>query len=164
MPAWVQADAKRLRQIIINLLSNAVMFTDTGSVKLHVDCRREVIRFDVVDTGIGIAPQDQQRIFLPFERGAAGRRRGEPGTGLGLTITGLLTALMGGDLSLHSEPDKGSTFSVRLYLREIDDPGPHGRPAAPDRRLLRQAPHAAGGRRPAGAAPDAGRHAHAAGL
>jgi signal transduction histidine kinase/CheY-like chemotaxis protein len=124
MPAWVQADAKRLRQIIINLLSNAVSFTDAGSVTLHVDCRREVIRFDVVDTGIGIVPQDQQRIFMPFERGAAGRRRGEPGTGLGLTITGLLTALMGGDLSLRSEPDKGSTFSVRLYLSEIDDPGP----------------------------------------
>jgi CheY-like chemotaxis protein len=124
MPAWVQADAKRLRQIIINLLSNAVRFTDSGSVTLHVDCRREVIRFDVVDTGIGIAAQDQQRIFLPFERGAAGRRRGDPGTGLGLTITGLLTALMGGDLALQSTPDKGSTFSVRLYLREIDDPGP----------------------------------------
>ena len=124
MPAWVQADAKRLRQIIINLLSNAVHFTDSGSVTLHVDCRREVIRFDVVDTGIGIALQDQQRIFMPFERGAAGRRRGEPGTGLGLTITALLTSLMGGDLSLQSEPDKGSTFSVRLYLREIDDPGP----------------------------------------
>ncbi|MFT4992351.1 MAG: signal transduction histidine kinase/CheY-like chemotaxis protein, partial [Polaromonas sp.] len=124
MPAWVQADAKRLRQIIINLLSNAVRFTDTGSVTLHVDCRREVVRFDVVDTGIGIALQDQQRIFLPFERGAAGRRRGDPGTGLGLTITALLTSLMGGDLSLQSEPDKGSTFGVRLYLREIDDPGP----------------------------------------
>lgn len=124
MPAWVQADAKRLRQIIINLLSNAVRFTDAGRVTLHVDCRREVIRFDVMDTGIGIASQDQQRIFLPFERGAAGRRRGDPGTGLGLTITALLTSLMGGDLSLKSEPNKGSTFSVRLYLREIDDPGP----------------------------------------
>ncbi len=124
MPAWVQADAKRLRQIIINLLSNAVRFTDAGSVTLHVDCRRKVIRFDVVDTGIGIAPQDQQRIFLPFERGAAGRRRGYPGTGLGLTITALLTSLMGGDLSLKSEPNKGSTFSVRLYLNEIDNPGP----------------------------------------
>ncbi|MBT9505570.1 ATP-binding protein [Rhodoferax sp.] len=128
MPAWVQADAKRLRQIIINLLSNAVRFTDRGSVTLHVDCRSDVIRFDVVDTGIGIATQDQQRIFLPFERGAAGRRRGEPGTGLGLTITALLTSLMGGDLSLHSTPGQGSTFSVRLYLREIDDPGPQADP------------------------------------
>lgn len=124
MPAWVQTDAKRLRQIIINLLSNAVRFTDIGSVTLHVDCRHKVIRFDVVDTGIGIAPHDQQRIFLPFERGAAGRRRGYPGTGLGLTITALLTSLMGGDLSLKSEPEKGSTFSVRLYLSEIDSPGP----------------------------------------
>ncbi|MDP1792166.1 MAG: response regulator, partial [Methylibium sp.] len=84
----------------------------------------EVVRFDVVDTGIGIAPQDRQRIFMPFERGAAGRRRGEPGTGLGLTITALLTSLMGGELSLASEPGRGSTFSVRLYLREVSDPGP----------------------------------------
>ena len=125
LPAWVQADAKRLRQIIINLLSNAVRFTDAGTVTLHVDCRSDVIRFDVMDTGIGIEAQDQQRIFMPFERGAAGRRRsGEPGTGLGLTITALLTSLMGGDLSLQSQHGRGSTFSVRLYLREIDDPGP----------------------------------------
>ena len=124
MPTWVQADAKRLRQIIINLLSNAVRFTDSGTVALQVDCRSDVIRFDVVDTGIGIALHDQQRIFLPFERGAAGRRRGDPGTGLGLTITALLTSLMGGDLSLKSIQGHGSTFGVRLYLREIDDPGP----------------------------------------
>ena len=124
MPTCVQADAKRLRQIIINLLSNAVRFTDQGTVALHVDCRSDVIRFDVVDTGIGIELHDQQRIFLPFERGAAGRRRGDPGTGLGLTITALLTSLMGGDLSLQSVPGQGSTFGVRLYLREIDDPGP----------------------------------------
>lgn len=124
MPAWVQADAKRLRQIIINLLSNAIRFTDAGTVTLHVDCRSDVVRFDVIDTGIGIEPQDQERIFMPFERGAAGRRRGEPGTGLGLTITALLTSLMGGDLSLQSTQGQGTTFSVRLYLREINNPGP----------------------------------------
>jgi len=128
MPVWVQADAKRLRQIIINLLSNAVRFTDQGTITLHVDCRSDVLRFDVADTGIGIAQQDQERIFMPFERGAAGRRRGEPGTGLGLTITALLTSLMGGDLSLQSQPNQGSTFSVRLYLREIADPGPLAEP------------------------------------
>ena len=128
MPAWVQADPKRLSQIIINLLSNAIRFTDAGTVTLHVDCRSDVIRFDIVDTGLGIDPQDQQRIFMPFERGAAGRRRGEPGTGLGLTITALLTSLMGGDLSLDSTPGSGSTFSVRLYLREIDNPGPRRTP------------------------------------
>ncbi|MEO5735959.1 MAG: ATP-binding protein, partial [Variovorax sp.] len=129
LPAWVQADAKRLRQILINLLSNAVRFTDTGTVTLHVDARREVLRFDVIDTGIGVAPQDHQRIFLPFERGAAGRRHGgEPGTGLGLTITGLLTSLMGGELRLASTSAQGSTFSVRVYLREVADPGPQAEP------------------------------------
>jgi signal transduction histidine kinase/CheY-like chemotaxis protein/purine-cytosine permease-like protein len=119
LPAWVRADAKRLRQILINLLGNAVVFTDHGSVTLRVDCRHDVLRFEVIDTGIGIAPQDQERIFLPFERGSAGRRLAEPGTGLGLTITHLLTELMGGELSVTSELGVGSTFSVRLYLREI---------------------------------------------
>jgi hypothetical protein len=66
----VHADAKRLRQILINLLTNAVRFTEAGTVTLHVDATREVLRFDVIDTGIGVAPQDHQRIFLPFERGS----------------------------------------------------------------------------------------------
>ncbi|MEO8297258.1 MAG: ATP-binding protein [Burkholderiales bacterium] len=119
LPAWVRADAKRLRQILINLLSNSVRFTERGQVLLRIDCRHDVLRFEIIDTGIGIAPQDQERIFLPFERGSAGRRMAEPGTGLGLTITHLLTELMGGELSVQSTPGQGSTFSVRLYLREI---------------------------------------------
>ncbi|MDA8256517.1 MAG: response regulator [Betaproteobacteria bacterium] len=124
MPVWVQADAKYLRQILINLLSNAVRFTVKGTVSLHVDCLHEVLRFDVEDTGIGIAPQDVQRIFLPFERGAGGRHHGDPGTGLGLTITALLASLMGGELALARTSKEGSLFSVRLYLREVEDPGP----------------------------------------
>jgi signal transduction histidine kinase/CheY-like chemotaxis protein/purine-cytosine permease-like protein len=130
LPAWVHADAKWLRQILINLLTNAVRFTDSGTVTLHVDARREVLRFDVVDTGIGVAPQDHLRIFEPFERGAAGRRRGEPGTGLGLTITALLTSLMGGELVLAQTSPAGSTFSVRVYLREVADPGPQAKGGA----------------------------------
>lgn len=122
VPEWVQADAKRLRQILLNLLSNAVRFTHAGEVKLRVDARREVLRFEVIDTGIGIAPQDLERIFLPFERGSAGRRSAEPGTGLGLTITHLLSELMGGQLSVTSQQGQGSTFVVRLYLREIQAP------------------------------------------
>jgi signal transduction histidine kinase/CheY-like chemotaxis protein/purine-cytosine permease-like protein len=125
LPTWVKADAKRLRQILINLLANAVRFTDSGTVTFHVDSRKQVVRFDVVDTGVGVLPQDRERIFLPFERGAAGRRQGgEPGTGLGLTITGLLTSLMGGELTLTSTSERGSTFSVRVYLNETADPGP----------------------------------------
>ncbi|MDH6166230.1 signal transduction histidine kinase/CheY-like chemotaxis protein/purine-cytosine permease-like protein [Variovorax boronicumulans] len=130
LPAWVHADAKWLRQILINLLTNAVRFTDSGTVTLHVDARREVLRFDVVDTGIGVAPQDHLRIFEPFERGATGRRRGEPGTGLGLTITALLTSLMGGELVMAHTSPAGSTFSVRVYLREVADPGPQARGGA----------------------------------
>ncbi len=122
VPDYVNADAKRLRQILLNLLGNAVRFTDQGSVTLRLDHRREVARFEVIDTGIGIAEQDQERIFLPFERGSAGRRTGDTGTGLGLTITHLLTQLMGGELTVKSVPGEGSTFTVRLYLREISAP------------------------------------------
>lgn len=121
-PQWVHADAKRLRQILLNLLGNAVRFTEHGSVTLRLDARREVLRFDIEDTGIGIAPQDLERIFLPFERGSGGRRSSEPGTGLGLTITHLLTELMGGELRVSSRMGEGSTFAVRVYLREMSAP------------------------------------------
>ena len=122
VPIYVRADARRLRQILINLLANAVRFTDTGSVTLVLDHTREVARFHVIDTGIGIAPQDMERIFMPFERGSAGRRNGDTGTGLGLTITHLLAQLMGGELSVQSTPGQGSTFTVRLYLSETAEP------------------------------------------
>jgi CheY-like chemotaxis protein len=126
VPQYIRADAKRLRQILLNLLGNAVRFTDRGRVTLRVDWSREVARLEVIDTGIGIAEQDLERIFMPFERGSAGRRSGEPGTGLGLTITHLLTQLMGGELTLTSVPGQGSTFTVRLYLSEVDAPLPRG--------------------------------------
>ncbi|GAB2807668.1 ATP-binding protein [Comamonas piscis] len=122
MPPWVRADAKRLRQILINLLGNAIRFTDSGSIRLQVNCHSDVVRFDICDTGIGIAPQDHERIFMPFERGSAGRRAASTGTGLGLTITRMLTLLMGGELQLQSTPGQGSTFSVRLYLSEVHNP------------------------------------------
>jgi signal transduction histidine kinase/CheY-like chemotaxis protein len=124
VPPYIRADARRLRQILINLLGNAVRFTDRGRITLLVDHTREVARLQVIDTGIGIAAQDLERIFLPFERGSAGRRTGEPGTGLGLTITHLLTQLMGGELTVTSRPGEGSTFTVRLYLSETASPGP----------------------------------------
>lgn len=122
----VRADLKRLRQILINLLVNAVKFTNSGSVTLHVQYRLDVVRFAVIDTGPGIAAEDIERIFLPFERSSSGRQAAEPGTGLGLTITKLLTELMGGELQVHSQPGRGSSFHVRLYLPavqpEVDGP------------------------------------------
>jgi signal transduction histidine kinase/CheY-like chemotaxis protein len=122
VPLYVRADARRLRQILINLLSNAVRFTDRGGITLLLDTTRDVARFEVIDSGIGIGPQDLERIFLPFERGSAGRRTSAPGTGLGLTITHLLTQLMGGELTVTSTPGEGSRFTVRLYLSETAQP------------------------------------------
>ena len=122
LPAVVSTDAKRLRQVLINLLANAVKFTDQGEVRLRVAWGREIARFEVVDTGIGIPAADLERIFLPFERSASGRSRASAGTGLGLTITHLLTELMGGELTVESRPGAGSTFRVRTYLREVTHP------------------------------------------
>ncbi|HWS74261.1 MAG TPA: ATP-binding protein, partial [Quisquiliibacterium sp.] len=136
VPAYVRADAKRLRQILLNLLSNAVRYTDAGGVTLRVDARRAVICFEVIDTGIGIAPRDLERIFLPFERGSAGRRTTEAGTGLGLTITHLLTDLMGGELTVRSTPGSGSTFTVRLYLRELTESSLKSLPRPPRHRPI----------------------------
>ena len=122
-PDWIRTDAKRLRQLLINLIGNAIRFTPRGEVTLRMDFTQQVTRIEVADTGIGIAEQDQQRIFLPFERGSAGRRAAETGTGLGLTITLLITQMMGGELSLRSKPGEGSVFSLRLYLpRAVPDP------------------------------------------
>ena len=118
LPEVVHADPKRLRQILMNIVGNAVKFTDSGSVILRFAYRRELAYFDIEDTGTGIAAEDMERIFLPFERGASDGLNSEGGTGLGLTITRLLIDLMGGDIVVKSEPGKGSVFSVRLYLPE----------------------------------------------
>jgi signal transduction histidine kinase/DNA-binding NarL/FixJ family response regulator len=114
LPARVHADPKRLRQILINLLGNAVKFTEQGSVSLRVRYRREIAHITIADTGIGIAQADHERIFQPFERGAG--PSDIEGTGLGLTITRLLVDLMGGDIQLKSSEGEGSRFSVRVYL------------------------------------------------
>ncbi len=114
LPAMVNADAKRLRQILINLLGNALKFTLSGKVTLRIRYLREMAHIDVIDTGLGIAAADQERIFLPFERSAT--PSSIEGIGLGLTITRLLVDLMGGDLRLQSAVGQGSQFTVRLYL------------------------------------------------
>ncbi|MEE4730486.1 ATP-binding protein [Pseudomonas alliivorans] len=120
MPDVVRGDEKRVRQILINLLGNAINFTDSGEVCLRVSYRLETAIFDIIDTGIGIAPEQLERIFQPFERG--GLVRQDNGVGLGLTITRMLTALMGGALSVTSQPDEGTRFQVRLFLSEVRVP------------------------------------------
>jgi signal transduction histidine kinase/CheY-like chemotaxis protein len=116
LPRVVHADQKRLRQILINLLSNAIKYTEQGYAALIVRYRSEVAEFEIADTGFGIAPEDLERIFEPFERGRGAQVRSQPGTGLGLTITRLLTQIMGGEILVRSTPGSGTTFVVRLLL------------------------------------------------
>jgi signal transduction histidine kinase/CheY-like chemotaxis protein len=118
LPAFVHVDAKRLRQIIINLVSNAVKYTERGSASLLVRYRSQVAEFEISDTGVGIPAGDLERVFEPFERGRAANVRAIPGTGLGLTITKLLTQIMGGEINATSVEGRGTTFTVRLLLSE----------------------------------------------
>lgn len=116
VPEFVYTDEKRLRQILINLLSNAIKFTDAGSVRFAFSYRGQVGTFEIEDTGSGISSQDLERVFLPFERATGANAPEQPGTGLGLTITKLLVAIMGGELVLHSKYGEGTKVSVRLLL------------------------------------------------
>src|SRR5690606_21185515 len=102
--------------------SNAIKFTDWGGVSFSVRYRSQVAEFVIRDSGVGIESEDLERIFRPFERVRKPGMTAVPGTGLGLTITRLLTDIMGGDINLQSEPGVGSTFSVSLMLSRIDSP------------------------------------------
>ena len=120
LPAVVHADEHRLRQILINLLSNAIKFTSAGVVHLSASWRAQIAEFAVSDTGPGIEPDDLERIFEPFERAAPAA---VPGTGLGLTITRLLTEILGGEITVSSRLGSGSRFRVRLMLSDTSDDG-----------------------------------------
>jgi signal transduction histidine kinase/DNA-binding response OmpR family regulator len=116
LPARVHTDEHRLRQVMINLLSNAIKFTATGQVTLKVRWRAEIAEFEVIDTGVGIAPENLERIFEPLQRVKTARGTAPPGMGLGLTIAKVLTEIMGGEMSVTSELGRGSCFRVRLML------------------------------------------------
>ncbi len=120
LPDVVRADEKRLRQILINLLGNAVKFTARGTVGLRLRHAREMAHIEVHDTGPGMRADDLARVFEPFARGstAAG---GVPGSGLGLTIAKMLTDLMGGEMTAASTPGEGTVFKLRLFLPEPRD-------------------------------------------
>ena len=122
LPLVVYADEKRIRQILINLLSNAIKFTQRGSVHFVIHYRSPVAEFEVTDTGPGIQPDDLERIFAPFERGALGVSQPQTGTGLGLTISRLLAGVMGGDIRVTSTVGTGSTFRMKILLSEVTNP------------------------------------------
>ncbi len=108
------ADVDLLRQVLLNLVGNAVKYTDQGSVTLHGAYSEEEARFDVIDTGRGIPESDLERIFEPFETGGRPKADRPRGTGLGLAISRDYAQLMGGDVTVVSELGRGSTFTLRL--------------------------------------------------
>ncbi|MBH8575516.1 AAA family ATPase [Nostocaceae cyanobacterium CENA369] len=119
LPQGVRADEKRLRQVLINLLGNAVKFTEKGEVTLTVGYHNHQIRFQVEDTGVGMAPEQLQQIFLPFHQVGEKNRKVE-GTGLGLSISRKLVQMMGGEIQVESTLGKGSIFFFDLELPEVE--------------------------------------------
>ncbi|MCP4350208.1 MAG: hypothetical protein GY795_32425 [Desulfobacterales bacterium] len=126
MPVAVEADEKRLRQVLLNLLGNAVKFTDEGTVAFRVkiveDCQFSTVnfQFSVQDTGVGMTPGQLTRIFEPFEQVGDEKKRSE-GTGLGLAVTRRLVNLMGGVIQAESEPGRGSAFRFEIALPVLQD-------------------------------------------
>ncbi|HEY4330087.1 MAG TPA: ATP-binding protein [Phycisphaerae bacterium] len=123
VPAKVNTDAARLRQILINLVGNAIKFTDEGWVRLIMrleekEGEKGMLRFDIIDTGIGMTQEQVKQLFQPFVQvdGSPTRRFG--GTGLGLTISKRMAEMLGGSIEVDSSPGRGSTFTLRV------DPGP----------------------------------------
>lgn len=112
----MRTDAGKVRQILVNLLSNAVKFTTEGEVRITVRHDGGIVRYEVSDTGIGIAPEHLERIFEPFWQVEQPSTRRAGGTGLGLAVTRRLVHLLGGDLAVRSVPGDGTTFTVTIPL------------------------------------------------
>jgi len=130
IPQQINSDSKRLKQILINLISNAIKFTETGSVQLVVrflpsvpkgmpNTREPHLQFDIIDTGIGISDQQQQRLFQPFTQADASVDRKFGGTGLGLAISQRLAGMLGGRITVESKSGKGSIFSLAIAINTL---------------------------------------------
>ncbi|MCA1771228.1 MAG: response regulator [Halomonas sp.] len=135
VPAWVMVDSGRLRQILLNLLANALKFTDEGAVSVRVSTSADRLVFDVIDTGCGLSDVQQQRLFEPFQQADASVARRFGGTGLGLAICKRLSDAMDGQLSVDSQPGEGSTFRCQLPLVEAT---PHQHTQLPPPPIRRQ--------------------------
>ena len=119
LPLGIEIDEKRLRQVLLNLLGNAIKFTDQGQVTLKVSQQNEIFRFEVSDTGVGMTDEELEKIFKPFEQVGETQKRAE-GTGLGLAISRQLVELMGSEIKLKSELGKGSSFYFDLALKVVE--------------------------------------------
>jgi two-component system, sensor histidine kinase and response regulator len=142
LPRYLRGDPTRLSQALINLLANAVKFTRRGWVRLRCECLQEqgqrlLVRFEVKDTGEGIAPELQARLFSAFVQADASTTRRHGGTGLGLALTRHLADMMGGDVGVTSQPGQGSAFWFTAWLGRaatVETPAPA--PARPVRALV----------------------------
>jgi signal transduction histidine kinase/CheY-like chemotaxis protein len=133
-PNWVLGDSQRLKQVLFNLVGNAIKFTESGGVTLRLTpmpapAGRASVRFEVHDTGIGIAPEQAAHLFQPFHQVDGGRSRKRGGTGLGLAISQRIVEAMGGRIELDSRPNQGSTFRFTVDFAQDPAPAP---PPAPD--------------------------------
>ena len=130
LPLGIRVDEKRLRQILFNLLGNAIKFTDTGGVSFKVGLHKGKIRFQIEDTGPGIDAADLEKIFLPFHQVGNSQHKAE-GTGLGLSITKKLVEMMGGTLHVESQVGQGSIFWTAFEFLEISELIKHTTPITP---------------------------------
>ncbi|MDH5545768.1 MAG: ATP-binding protein [Gammaproteobacteria bacterium] len=123
IPAIIRSDALRLKQILINVINNAIKFTDEGGIKVLAKYDRDKKQFDIAvsDTGIGLTQEQQGRIFQPFKQADSSTTRKYGGTGLGLSLSRRIAHLLNGDLTVESTPGKGSTFTLSLGLGEIPE-------------------------------------------
>ena len=116
----ISTDRGKVVQVLINLLGNAVKFTDEGAVSLKISADNSTITFDVIDTGIGIAEEDLKLIFEEFRQFSTPRRKNGSGTGLGLAISKKLADILGGELKVKSKINEGSTFTFSIPLKKIE--------------------------------------------
>ncbi len=124
----IMTDEVKLKQCLLNLLSNAAKFTRDGEITLDVSVQETTagrfVRFEVRDTGIGISPQQLPRLFEPFTQADGSTTRQYGGTGLGLAITRSFARLLGGNTTVRSEPGRGSCFTISLPLTSVADAAP----------------------------------------
>ena len=121
VPTHIYSDPVRLKQVLVNLVSNALKFTEQGRISIDVswDIKQNYLKFDVTDTGIGMSSAQMARIFKPFEQADSSTTRKFGGTGLGLTLSKQLANKMGGDLTAISTPGKGSQFTFYIHTGDI---------------------------------------------